>query len=98
MNLTFNHAIEHLTKIPNDVSIILVGGQSLCFHVAMYGRKFPHLQDGSWSATTKDIDFLGSKEAVFKCAKAWGGSATYPDKWDNSPSSGIIRINDIEID
>jgi len=81
--LNFNHAIEYLSKIPDDADMVLVGGQSLCFHVAMYSNKFPHLRNDNWSSTTKDIDFLGSKDAVDKCSKAWGGEAIYPGKWDN---------------
>ncbi len=93
--LTYEQASRILAKL-NDLKhpVMLVGGQALNFWASYYEDRVTELAAGA-PYTSKDIDFLGSHEAVKECARRLGGRprlATLDDM--NTPNTGVVVFVD----
>jgi hypothetical protein len=84
-----------LRKLANlEHPIVLVGGQAVNFWADFYEREAPGLADQA-PFMSKDIDFLGSADAVRECAKRLGGTAKLATLDDmNTPSTGVVLFVD----
>jgi hypothetical protein len=84
-----------LKKLANlEHQIVLVGGQAVNFWASFYEAQAPKLADHA-PYTSKDIDFLGSHDAVRECAKRLGGTARLATIDDmNTPSTGVVLFVD----
>ncbi|HEU4729666.1 MAG TPA: hypothetical protein VFT22_17345 [Kofleriaceae bacterium] len=84
-----------LRKLANlEHPIVLVGGQAVNFWANFYEDRAPELAVHA-PYTSKDIDFLGSREAVRECAKRLGGKAKVATLDDmNTPSTGLVVFVD----
>lgn len=72
--------------------IAVIGGQALSIWANHY------LLDeltGSERAclASDDLDFLGRKPEVIRCAEAWNTDYAVPKPFDNTPNSGVILID-----
>lgn len=72
--------------------IAIIGGQALSIWASHYlldeltGEELAYL-------ASDDLDFLGRRPEIEKCAAAWNVSPIYPDASSVSPNSGIIFID-----
>jgi hypothetical protein len=74
--------------------IVLVGGQAVNFWASFYEPQAPELAAHA-PYTSKDIDFLGSRDAVRECARRLGGTAKIATLDDmNTPSTGLVLFVD----
>lgn len=93
--LSYEHTATVLKKLANlEHPIVLVGGQAVNFWANFYEDRAPQLADHA-PYTSKDIDFIGSHDAVRECAKRLGGTpklATLDDM--NTPSTGLVLFVD----
>lgn len=94
-----------LDKIPSEDrnSLVLVGGQALSLWAAI-------LMPGSLTSkqaetvTSTDIDFIGFRPVVDRCAGKWGAVVKYPTMEDSTMATGIVTVpgavngNDLTID
>jgi hypothetical protein len=74
--------------------IVLVGGQAVNFWADFYEDEAPQLADHA-PYMSKDIDFMGSRDAASECARRLGGTvklATLDDM--NTPSTGAVVFTD----
>lgn len=89
--------IEYLIRrIPGDVNLTIVGGQALSFWATFFLLKFPEEFSGEKGLvmTTSDIDFVGSKEAAEKCAKAWNAEIIFPNAHDVvTPNTALVKVH-----
>ena len=95
--MSYQHTVEVLKRLANlEHQIVLVGGQAVNFWANYYKNKAPQLAAYA-PYTSKDIDFVGPKEAVRECAKRLGGTAklaTFDDV--NTPNTGVVMFIDSE--
>ena len=88
-------AAEVLKKLTNlEHPIVLVGGQAVNFWADFYENEAPQLADHA-PFLSKDIDFVGSPDAVRECARRLGGVArlaTFDDM--NTPNTGVVVFTD----
>lgn len=93
--LSFGQASRVLAQLANlEHPVVLVGGQALNFWVSYYEDRIADLAANA-PYTSKDIDFLGSAEAVKECARRLGGKAKLPTLDDlNTPNTGIVVFHD----
>jgi len=93
--LGYEQTARVLAKLADlDHPIVLVGGQALNFWANFYEAKVPALAAGA-PYTSKDIDFVGSHEAVRECARRLGGTARLATLDDmGTPNTGIVLFVD----
>jgi hypothetical protein len=93
--LTYEQASRILAKLADlKHPVVLVGGQALNFWASYYEHRVGELAANS-PYTSKDIDFLGSHEAVKECARRLGGRAKLATLDDmNTPNTGIVMFLD----
>jgi hypothetical protein len=93
--LTYEQASRILAKLADlEHPVVLVGGQALNFWASYYEDRVAALAEGA-PYTSKDIDFLGSREAVKECARRLGGKAKLTTLDDmNTPNTGIVMFLD----
>lgn len=93
--LSYEQASRILAKLADlEHPVVLVGGQALNFWASYYEDRVAELAAGG-PYTSKDIDFLGSHDAVRECARRLGGKAkltTFDDM--NTPNTGIVMFLD----
>lgn len=93
--LSYEQTAQVLKKFADlEHPIVLVGGQAVNFWANHYKHKAPQLAEHA-PYTSKDIDFVGSSDAVRECAKRLGGTAklaTFDDM--NTPSTGVVVFLD----
>jgi hypothetical protein len=84
-----------LKKLANlENPIVLVGGQAVNFWADFYENDAPRLADHG-PYMSKDVDFLGSLDAVRECARRLGGIAKLATLDDmNTPSTGVVVFTD----
>ncbi len=92
MQLAIEDIYPLLEAVPNSEKITLVGGQALNFWAEMYFSNDIELHETYGPFISKDVDFIGGRDAVLECAKAWGGEARFPEPFDPSPNSGLVII------
>lgn len=72
--------------------IAIIGGQALSIWAYHYlldeltGEEFAYL-------ASDDLDFLGQRPEIEKCAEAWHVQAAYPDAFDPTPNSGLLLLD-----
>lgn len=83
-----------LEKLPEEDYPLLVGGQALNLWATLFRLELPpRLQADPALFTSKDIDFVGDRSSVRKCAEAWEAEAYYPDGDHHStPNVGTIIL------
>lgn len=93
--LSYEQTAQVLKKFTNlQHTIVLVGGQAVNFWANHYERRAPQLAEHA-PYTSKDIDFMGSRDAVRECAKRLGGTAKLATLDDmNTPSTGAVVFVD----
>lgn len=93
--VSYEHTARVLKKLANlGHPIVLVGGQVVNFWADFYEHEAPQLADHA-PYMSKDIDFLGSRDAVRECAKRLGGTAKLATLDDmNTPSTGVVVFTD----
>lgn len=92
MSLSFDEIYLFIASLPDSEKITLVGGQALNFWAEMYLGDDSELYRKYAPFTSADIDFLGNREAVLKCAGIWDGTAKLPEPFDVSPNSGLVIV------
>ncbi len=65
---SFSEIFPLIQAISNSVEVTLIGGQALNY----WGEIYLQTTDKTYLAS-EDIDFLGSREDIKKCAKIWDG-------------------------
>ncbi|MCA9675609.1 MAG: hypothetical protein KC464_11280 [Myxococcales bacterium] len=93
--LTYEQASRILAKLSDlEHPVVLVGGQALNFWANYYEARVAELAAGA-PYMSKDIDFLGSHDAVSECARRLGGKAKLTTLDDmNTPNTGIVMFLD----
>lgn len=93
--LSYEQASRILAKLADlEHPVVLVGGQALNFWASYYRDRVADLAAGG-PYTSKDIDFLGSHDAVRECARRLGGKARLTTLDDsNTPSTGLVIFVD----
>jgi len=93
--LSYEQTAQVLKKFANlEHQIVLVGGQAVNFWANHYKHQAPQLAEHA-PYTSKDIDFVGSLDAVRECAKRLGGTAKLATLDDmNTPSTGAVVFVD----
>ncbi|HEX7842269.1 MAG TPA: hypothetical protein VF469_32580 [Kofleriaceae bacterium] len=93
--MSYEQTAQVLEKFANlEHTIVLVGGQAVNFWANHYERTAPQLAEHA-PYTSKDIDFMGSRDAVRECAKRLGGTAKLATLDDmNTPSTGVVVFVD----
>lgn len=93
--LSYEQASRILAKLANlEHPVVLVGGQALNFWASYYEESVAELAVNA-PYTSKDIDFLGSHEAVKECARRLGGTARLATLDDmNTPNTGVVVFVD----
>lgn len=93
--LTYEQASRILAKLADlEHPVVLVGGQALNFWASFYEDRVAELAAAA-PYTSKDIDFLGSQEAVKECAQRLGGKAKLTTLDDmNTPNTGVVVFLD----
>lgn len=88
----FDYLIQ---KLPNDVDLMIVGGQALSFWSELYLPKYPEefASEEGLVSTTSDIDFVGSRLTAEKCAKAWNAEIEFPNAHDVvTPNTALVKV------
>jgi hypothetical protein len=93
--LSYEQASRILAKLADLAHpVVLVGGQALNFWASYYEDRVAELAAGA-PYTSKDIDFVGSHEAVKECARRLGGKAKLATIDDmNTPNTGVVVFVD----
>ena len=93
--LSYEQASRILAKLADlEHPVVLVGGQALNFWASYYEDRVAELAAGA-PYTSKDIDFLGSHEAVKECARRLGGKAKLATLDDmGTPNTGVVVFVD----
>lgn len=93
--VSYEHTARVLKKLANlEHPIVHVGGQAVNFWADFYENEAPQLADHA-PYMSKDIDFLGSPDAVRECARRLGGTAKVATLDDmNTPSTGAVVFTD----
>lgn len=91
---TLEEATRLLSALPQELAsrIVLIGGQALLLWAEYYlidgatGRQYDIL-------ASDDLDFMGRRPEVIKCAAAWNAEHLIPSPDDNTPNSGLVVFN-----
>jgi len=79
--------LKVLEPVLDEEQAVLVGGQALIVLADELG-----LEEDLF--TSQDLDFVGNRRVVARCADLLGGEAKYPDRFDNTPHTGIVLFRD----
>jgi hypothetical protein len=92
--LSFEDLSFLIKSLPDDIDLVVIGGQALSFWANFYYEKFPEIFNSTPGIVlgTSDIDFKATKEAAEKCAEAWNAKIEYPDQFNSTANTAIAFV------
>jgi hypothetical protein len=78
-----------LKQIELNEETVLIGGQAVAFWHWYYSLRFPELSSATL-LTSKDVDFLGTRQFARALAKAVAGHLYEPDMDDVTPNIALV--------